>query len=192
MKQWCYRLVLLLPSPCCRLVLRLLAQDSDSCVLTVCCGVPQVFFQCSILQLSLGIQLRRFISSIFSFFSHGFLRPEPILDLYETNENAACQTRTCDTCAHPYIPYAYIYPGMMYDTIKYYGSVAACSGNTSIDSVYFCPCARTRYILYRTYFATTKSNSSSSAQLAASLICCYLLYAVYRSVDSSVLLRLDL
>ena len=64
---------------------------------------------------------------------------------------------------HIRIYLTHIYPGMMYDTIKYYGSVAPCSGNTSIDSVYFCPCARTRYILYRTYFATTKSNSSSSA-----------------------------
>ena len=54
-------------------------------------------------------------------------------------------------------------------------------------------CARTRYTLYHTstYFVTTNSNSSSSAT-AASCVCCCLPYAIYSSIDSSVLLLLDL
>ena len=42
-----------------------------------------------------------------------------------------------------------------------------------------------------TYFATTNSNSSCSAT-AASFVCCCLPYAIHSSIDSSVLLLLDL
>ena len=49
------------------------------------------------------------------------------------------------------------------------------------------------YIFYRTYFAKTNSNSSSSSSaMAASFVCCCLPYAIYGSIDSRVLLLLDL
>ena len=90
--------------------------------------------------------------------------------------------RACDTCAHPYI-------GMLQ---LHYSSVGAYSGYTrSRYSVYCCACARARYILYRTYFATTNRNNSSSAA-AASFVCCSLLYAIYGSIDTIAVLLLDL
>ena len=65
------------------------------------------------------------------------------------------------------------------------------SGYTSRYSVYYrCACARN--ILCRTYVATTNSNSSSSSATAASFVFCCLIYAIFGSIDSSVMFLLDL
>ena len=81
-----------------------------------------------------------FLSGLFSFNrSHhwiGMKQPK-------TTARLMC---TCDTCAHPYI-------GII---LLHCSSVAACGGYArSSDLVCCCECARIRYILYCTYFATT-------------------------------------
>ena len=147
------------------------------------------------------------------FFRHVFLQPEPNLDFMKQtnlflrirrrikNKNQKNETKrkrqqhVWYVRAHTYSYILYVH----YDTTATLRSVAACSGYTrNRDSVLYC-CVRVHFTLvhvpgtYNTilYIATTNSNNSSSAT-AASFVCCCLPYAIYSSIDSSVLLLLDL
>ena len=118
------------------------------------------------------------------FFSGTFFfnQSQPWICMKQTKTTARL-IRTCDTCAHPYILYTTHTPGIMIQL--HYSSVAACIVGTHVDSVYYCcACARTRFIFYRTYFATAAAAAAvvvlQLLLIALSAAACSALYtAVY-------------
>ena len=127
------------------------------------------------------------------FFRHVFNQSQPWICAYETNENdCTFGTSVWYVCTSIFILYCTSIPGIMLQ--HYYSSVAACTVGTQVDIPYTAVRVHVpgTYIFYRTYFATIMSSSSSSSSaIVASVVCC-LPYAIYGSIDSSVLLLLDL
>ena len=79
--------------------------------------------------------------------------------------------------------------------LQHYSSVAACSGYTkSTDSIYCCTYARTRVHVPGTYdiIHTLQQQTATAVVVLQLLAVCCLPYAIYSSIDSSVLLLLDL
>ena len=83
--------------------------------------------------------------------------------------------------------------------LQHHSNVAACSGYTSRDSVYWCACARTRVLVQGAYYIIHALQQHTAAAvvvlqlLALSAACLpYAKYQVCSSIESSVLLLLYL
>ena len=81
-----------------------------ACVVALCCGVPLVLHQWSILPLSLRIHCwsRGVFFHLYSvFFRHVFLRPGPTLELYVWNKqnDSTSDTYVCYVCTSIFILY---------------------------------------------------------------------------------------
>ena len=85
---------------------RLFAQDGDSCVLALLCGVPLILLQWSILRLSLFgyTVVAAYFFICIQFFSGMFsTRANPGFVRMKQTKTTARLVRPCDTCAHPYL-----------------------------------------------------------------------------------------
>ena len=106
---------------------------------------------------------------------------------------------TSDTYVHMHTIYT---PRIYYDTSTTLRSVAACSGYTrNRDSVLYCSCCVRVHVRLCTYpvhiipYYTLQRQTATTAVVVLQLlafVCCCLPYAIYSSINSSVLLLLDL
>ena len=107
-------------------------------------------------------------------------------------ETTARRMRTFDTCAHPYVYstyQVYISKYVLY-TYNMAAVLLHVVGTQVKNTAVRVHVPGTHYIVHTWYFTTNDHSSSSST--AASFVVCCLFYAIYGSIESSVLLLLHL
>ena len=127
------------------------------------------------------------------FLSGRFFKQSQLWIYMKQTETTARRMRTFDTCAHPYVYSTYQVYISKYVLYTYNMAavllhvVGAQVENTAVRV----HVPGTHYIVHTWYFTTTNDHSSSSSTAASFVFCC-LFYAIYGSIESSVLLLLHL